>query len=198
MLAIPNFTIPFVIEVDASAQGVGAVLTQNKHPIAYFSKALGPHGQAKSIYEKELMAIVLAVQKWRHYLIGRHFVVWTDQRSLRFILEQREIGTDYRKWVSKLLGNDFEVRFKPGITNKAIDAFSRHLQFMAIHFNAITASSCTVDWSVLRQELEKDVTLQRLKKELENNGGEIAGYYVHHNQLLYKGRIVIPKDSTHG
>lgn len=109
VLAIPNFSIPFVVEADASGKGLGAVLAQSKHPIAYFSKGLGVRGQAKSIYEKELMAIVMAIQKWRHYLIGRHFVVWTDQRSLRFILEQREIGSDYQKWVSKLLGYDFEV-----------------------------------------------------------------------------------------
>lgn len=96
VLASPNFSIPLVIEADTSGIGVGAVLTQNKHPVAYFSKALGPRGQAKPIYEKELIAIVWAVQKWRHYLIGRHFVVWTDQRSLRFILGQREVGTEYQ------------------------------------------------------------------------------------------------------
>ena len=63
VLAIPNFSIPFVVEVDASIKGLRAVLSQNKHPIAYFSKALGVRGQAKSIYEKGLMVIVLAIQK---------------------------------------------------------------------------------------------------------------------------------------
>ena len=95
VLATPDFSQPFVIEVDASGFGLGVVLTQNKHPIAYFSKAIGVRGQAKSIYEKELIAIVLAIQKWRYYLIGRHFVVWTDQWSLGFILEQREVGAEY-------------------------------------------------------------------------------------------------------
>ena len=75
VFAIPNFSIPSVVEAHASRKGLGVVLSQNKHPIAYFSKALGLPGEAKSIYEKELMAIVLAVQKWRHCLIGRHFVV---------------------------------------------------------------------------------------------------------------------------
>lgn len=109
ILAIPNFRIPFVVETDASGKGLGAVLSQSQHPIAYFCKALAIRGEAKSIYEEELMAIVLAIQKWRHYLIGHYFIVWTDQRSLRFILEQREVSTEYQKWVSKLLGYDFEI-----------------------------------------------------------------------------------------
>lgn len=83
----PGSSYPGFLYSLCHCHDLGAVLTQNKHPIAYFSKALGPPGQAKSIYEKELMAIVLAVHKWQYYLLGRHFVVWTDQRSLRFILE---------------------------------------------------------------------------------------------------------------
>lgn len=77
------------------------------------------------MYEKELMAICLAVQKWKHYLLGHHFFIHTDQQSLRYITQQREIGAGFQKWVSKLIGFDFEIQFKPGAANRVADALSR-------------------------------------------------------------------------
>lgn len=154
VLVMPDFHKPFVVETDASGFGLGAVLMQEGRPVAYYSKLIGIRAQAKSIYEKELMAICLAVVKWKHYLMGRHFIIRTDQRSLRYITKQREIGSDYQKWMRKLVGFDFEVQYKPGASNRVADALSRKGEG-EVHLWAMVHTQ-GVDWQELEKELIKD------------------------------------------
>lgn len=78
-----------------------------------------------STNENELLALVLAIKKWRPYLLGQAFKVKTDQQSLKHLLEQR-IGTPMQqRWVTKLLGYDMLVEYKKGKENKVADALSR-------------------------------------------------------------------------
>lgn len=68
VLALPDFSRPFSIETDACDTGVGAVLVRDGHPIAYLSKALGVQNQRLSIYDKEFLAVIMAIDKYRTYL----------------------------------------------------------------------------------------------------------------------------------
>jgi len=125
VLGMPDFTKTFIIECDASGEGIGAVLMQAGQPLAYLSQGLKGRSLDFSTYEKELLPLVMAVRKLRHYLLGYSFKVRTDQQALKYLLEQR-VGTPaQQKWVSKLLGFDFIVEYKKERENKAANALSR-------------------------------------------------------------------------
>ena len=88
VLALPDFNALFIMKADACTNGIGAVLGQNGRPMAFFSKALSLKHQSLSVYDKEMLAILMAVKKWNSYLVGRHFQIKTDHHSLKFLLDQ--------------------------------------------------------------------------------------------------------------
>ncbi|GJY72554.1 ty3-gypsy retrotransposon protein [Tanacetum coccineum] len=124
-LALPNITNTFDVTTDASGMAIGAVLSQENKPIAFFSKKLCPTMQGQSTYIKEFYAITEAVKKWRQYLLGRRFCIYTDHHSLKHILTQTIQTPEQQKWVTKLMRYNFEVLYKPGRENTVADALSK-------------------------------------------------------------------------
>jgi hypothetical protein len=114
VLRLPNFTQEFLIECDASGLGLGTMLMQENHPIAFFSQALKGRALLLSTYDKELLSLVSAVQKWCPYLLGRPFKVRTDQQALKYLLEQRVATVPQQRWIAKLMGYDFVIEYKKG------------------------------------------------------------------------------------
>ncbi|RZB69357.1 Mitogen-activated protein kinase kinase kinase 1 isoform C [Glycine soja] len=180
----------FTIETDASNKGLGAVLMQEGRPVAFLSQTLSDRAQTKSVYERELMAIVMAVQKWRHYFLGRHFIILTDQKSLKFLTERRVMGEEYFRWTSKLMGLDFEIQYRLGKENGVADALSRKMTFSAlssVHFEQIK------DWET---EIHLDPKLQGIIHDLIQDINSHPGYKFQNQKLFYKGRLVLPKGSS--
>jgi len=114
VLALPNFQLPFTIETDASDTGIGAVLSQQNHPIAFVSKSLGPRNKGLSVYEKEYLAILLAVQQWRSYLQIGEFIIKTDHQSLTHLVDQRLHTKWQQKSLTKLMGTQYKIVYKKG------------------------------------------------------------------------------------
>lgn len=127
VLALLEFSAPFELECDVSGVGIGAVLLQKRKPITFASQPLGPINQSLSTYEKELIAIIFSMKKWQRYLQGRHFVIKIDHHSLRYFLNHRANTYFQQKWVSKLIGYDYEIKYKHG-RDIVVDAFSKEFE----------------------------------------------------------------------
>lgn len=125
ILCLPDFNDNFVVEIDASGFAMGAVLTQQSHPIAYFSKKFSPRIRDGSAYVKEMVAVVEAIKKFRHYLLGKHFTIVTDHNSLRHLLTQRVQTPEQQRYLRHLLGYDYKIVYRPGRCNQVADALSR-------------------------------------------------------------------------
>lgn len=106
------------------------------------------------------MAICFAILRWKHYLMGRHLVVRTDQQSLRFITRRREIGAEYQKWVRKLIGFDFEIQYKLGSSNRVADALSRKGGVLELGAMITTHGN---EWPQIEAEVDKDEFLAGIK-----------------------------------
>ncbi|PKU86669.1 RNA-directed DNA polymerase [Dendrobium catenatum] len=135
VLAFPDFDKPFQVETDASAIGVGAVMTQDGKPIEYFSEKLSTTRQKWSAYEQELYAVVRALKQWEHYLLHKDFVLCSDNQALQYINSQKNINRMHARWIVFFQRFSFVIKHKAGRVNRVADALSRHAALL-IHLQA--------------------------------------------------------------
>jgi hypothetical protein len=123
------------IYCDASKQGLGCVLMQEGHVIAYASRQLRKHEQNYPTHDLELAAVIHALKIWRHYLLGHKCQIYTDHKSLKYILTQNDLNLRQRRWLELIKDYDLKIHYHPGRANVVADALSRKS-----HVNAIMVS----------------------------------------------------------
>ncbi|SJL13786.1 uncharacterized protein ARMOST_17234 [Armillaria ostoyae] len=131
ILAISNATGRFRVEADASNRAIGAMLSQEQEgrwrPVAFMSKALTATERNYEIYDKELLAIMLALSEWHHYLMGalEDVEIWTDHQNLQYFRKPQKLNRRQARWVTELAEYHFVLKHKPGTANVKADLLSR-------------------------------------------------------------------------
>ena len=131
VLSLPRRKGKFRVETDASGHAIGGVLSQEQDgkwkPIVFLSRTMQPTERNYEIYDKELLAIVEALTKWRQYLLDAKepFEVWTDHENLKYFREPHKLNGRQARWYLKLQDYDFTLRHIPGKTNTKADILSR-------------------------------------------------------------------------
>jgi hypothetical protein len=125
VLVLPDFQKTFQVKCDARGFAIGVVLSQEDMLIKYFSEKLNEVKLKYSTYDKEFYAIIQALKKWRHYLIPKEFVLYSDNHALQFVTQQEKLNQRYVKWVEYMQNFAFVIKHISGTANKVADALSR-------------------------------------------------------------------------
>uniref|UniRef100_A0A8C7SC68 ribonuclease H n=1 Tax=Oncorhynchus mykiss TaxID=8022 RepID=A0A8C7SC68_ONCMY len=165
VLAHPDPSLAFIVEVDASEAGFGAVLSQRSgappklRPCAFFSQKLSPAERNYDVGDRELLAVVRALKVWGHWLEGAQhpFLIWTDHRNLEYIRAARRLNPRQARWAMFFTRFRFTISYRPGSQNTKADALSRlyDTEERAIDPAPILPASCLV--APVRWEVDADI-----------------------------------------
>ena len=182
VLTLPDVSRPFEVATDASDVGLGAVLSQDGRVVEYASRKLNAAERNYSTTDRELLAVVWALEKWRQYLFSQSVVVYTDHRPITFLRSLKEPKGRMARWVARLQEFNFELRYRPGADNHVADCLSRlpeHLGMAEVSdyetlppaVELVSALLFFEDPSALREAQRRDPELKSIIETLEQGRG---------------------------
>ena len=127
VLIQPTSGMCYTVYSDASRIGLGCVLMQDGKVVGYASRQLNPHEQNYSTHDLELAAVVFALKIWRHYLYGEKCRIFTDHKSLKYLLTQKYLNLRQRRWLELLKDYNCIIDYHLGKENVVADALSRKM-----------------------------------------------------------------------
>jgi hypothetical protein len=166
---------------------------QDEHPIAFLSKPLSEAHQQLSIYEKEFLALLMAVDHWRSYLQRGEFIIKMDHHSLCYLEDQQLQSPLQRKEMARLMGLEFKIIYMQGAENHAADALSRVGHLMSIQ-------ACSEIQPAWMQEVVNsyvtDPDAQRRLVGLAIASPNEHGYELKQGLICFRGRIWLGANSA--
>ncbi|RVW74853.1 Transposon Ty3-G Gag-Pol polyprotein [Vitis vinifera] len=183
----PDFEKVFEVACDASHVGIGAVLSQEGHPVAFFSEKLNGAKKKYSTYDLEFYAVVQAIRHWQHYLSYKEFVLYSDHEALRYLNSQKKLNSRHAKWSSFLQLFTFNLKHCAGIENKVADALSRKTLLL------VNMSTTTIGFEELKHCYDNDADFGDVYSSLlSGSKATCIDFQILEGYLFYKNRLCLP------
>ena len=225
ILIFPDDNKPYKLEADSSDYASGAVLSQESedgkwHPVAFLSKSLNEVERNYDIHDKELLAIIRALEEWRHYLEGtKHkFEIWTDHKNLEYFMTAKKLNRRQARWSLYLSRFDFSLHHRPGKSSGKPDALSRrpdhskgendnkdtvmlkpeYFKIQALKQGHVLLSGQEKPLlSRIRNSKDYDESVVKAVEELRKSGStrlDGAEWAEEQGLILFRGKVYVPKD----
>ena len=190
ILLLPDFGKLLDVATDASGTGIGAVLSQDTHPVAYFSERLNDAKGRYSNYDRELYAVIQALKFWRHYLIHQEFTLHSDHDALRFLHSQNKLSARHGRWMEFLQEFTFSLRHRPGRENRVADALSRRRHALQISRAAI------IGFDQLPLLYADCPDFREIWRNIAQSTTPLDEYRIESGFLFFHDRLCVPAGST--
>ncbi|KAG8499252.1 hypothetical protein CXB51_005763 [Gossypium anomalum] len=204
VLVQPESSKEFVVYSDASLNGLECVLMQEGKVVAYALRQLKPHEKNYPTHDLELTAMVFALKIWRHYLYGEKCRLYTDHKSLKYLMSQKDLNLRQRRWLELLKDYELVIDYHLGKANVVADALSRKLLFAFRVMN--TQLKMSDDSSILAEIRARPMFLQEISEAQKNDQDLLAkrrqceadtgsNFRIGSDgSLMFKNQICVPKN----